>query len=202
MPYKKILLTGFEPFGEFKQNPSWEIAKSLNNKEIGNFKVFGRQVPVKYKEIFPVIKEFIEEISPEAIINIGQSSRDRISIERVAINIADVTSVAYNCGSKPVDETLFEDGPAAYFSTLPIKKIKKAIEDAGIPAEISNTAGTYGCNQLMYSTLYILDKMGKNIPSGFIHVPSMPQQAIKRRIPSMSFDLMIRAIEIAISVLS
>ncbi len=201
MIHKKLLLTGFEPFNDYKLNPSWEIAKSLNEETVGNFKVFARQIPVKYKEIYPTIKKFIDEIKPDAIINLGQSGRDRISIERVAINIADVTGVAYNCGSKPVDEILFDDGPVAYFSTLPIKKMKDAVAQAGIPVEISNTAGTYGCNQLMYTTLYILDKSKIKIPAGFIHVPSLPEQAVKRRIPSMSLDLMVKAIRIVISVI-
>lgn len=139
---------------------------------------------------------------PDAIISLGQAGgRSCISIERVAINVDDA-KIADNDGNKPIDKFIFEDGENAYFSTLPIKAMVEAIKAAKIPAEISNSAGTYVCNHLMYGILYKINKERLNIRAGFIHLPYIPSQVIEQPgRPSMSLDDIVKGIKAACLVL-
>ncbi len=195
---KRVLITGFPPFGKSTVNSSIMACNNLNNLAILDLDIIAAEIPLHYKEIKSSIEKAVEEIEPSIVIATGQSNRSRISIERVAINIADVNKVVYNCGSKPADERLIEDGSAAFFSTLPIKKIRTNLEVQGIPCEISNTAGTFGCNQIFYYLMHYLKHNEKSIPAGFIHVPSLPKQVIGKLVPSMSIDLITKSLKIAI----
>ena len=195
---KRILMTGFPPFGKSTMNPSIISCNNLSNLAILDHDIIAVEIPLHYKKIKTSIEKAIEEFEPSIVISTGQSNRSRISIERIAINIADVKEVGYNCGSKPADERLIEDGSAAFFSTLPIKKIRTNLEIQGIPCEISNSAGTFGCNQVFYYVMHYLENKEISIPAGFIHVPSLPEQVIGRLVPSMSIDLITKSLKVAI----
>ncbi|MFX0170556.1 MAG: pyroglutamyl-peptidase I [Candidatus Hodarchaeota archaeon] len=200
----KLLLTGFEPFGGYQINPSDVISQQLDNKTVNNVKIVGKTIPLRYNEIHPIITELIKETNPEIIINMGQAPRSSIAFERIAVNLADVSKGAYNCGSIPDEEPLIEGGPVAYFSTLPLKKLVKYLTSKKIPCYISNSAGTFGCNQIMYCTLNYLDvnSLNDSIIAGFIHLPLLPEQNLNTpQSSSMSLNLMMKAIELVIEFL-
>jgi len=201
-----VVLTGFEPFADFEVNPSWEVARTFDGKEIDSFKVKSFQIPLAYKEIRPAITQIIDQNKPAVTINLGQSYRPHISLEKVAINFADLTesTIIYNCGTRPMDQTLEPKAPAAYFSTLPIREILNKLRENNIPAEISYSAGAFGCNQIFYDTMHKIHGDRLDTLAGFVHVPSLPSQAAqlqkarKGKIPSMNLETTTRALEITI----
>lgn len=197
---KTIILTGFEPFGNSDVNPSILACQEFDNKRIGEYIILSFEIPLVFSKIKDEITSLIIK-NPAAIICTGQSPRAVISLERVAINIADVSKIAYNCDSKPTDEILENDGPTGYFSTLPIRKIKDRLEKEKIPCEISNSAGTFGCNQIFYHLMHNLAERDYIIPAGFIHVPSLPEQVIGKNIPSMSLNTIKNGLEIILQTL-
>ncbi|PGK42824.1 pyroglutamyl-peptidase I [Bacillus anthracis] len=198
---KTVLLTGFDPFGGESINPAWEVAKSLHEKTIGEYKIISKQVPTVFHESIKVLKEYIEELKPEMIICIGQAGgRPDITIERVAINIDDAR-IADNEGNQPVDVPVVEEGPAAYWSTLPMKAIVKRLQEEGIPASVSQSAGTFVCNHLFYGLMHELEKHDKKIKGGFVHIPFLPEQASNYPgQPSMSLSTISKGIELAVEV--
>jgi pyroglutamyl-peptidase len=196
---KTILLTGFEPFGGSHINPSIEACKPLDGKVFNGFKVNVVEIPLRFHEIRTSLVKAFEETKPSAVISTGQAGSSMIRLERVAINVADAR-IAYNCGKQPVDEPIVEDGPVAYFSTLPLRKMLVAIEEEKIPASISNSAGTFGCNHIFYDLMHHTEEKELGIPVGFIHVPSLPEQVMKKQGPSMSLDLITKALETAVEV--
>lgn len=199
----KLLITGFDPFGGGKINPAWEAVSRLP-EIIDEVDIVKLQIPTVFKKSAQKLFQAIEEEKPDAVICVGQAGgRYDISIERVAINIDDAR-IEDNEGNKPLDVRVFEDGENAYFSNLPIKAMVEEIKKEGIPASISNTAGTYVCNHIMYSLLYYINKKGlKNIRGGFIHVPLSPKQAIDmKNTPFMDIDLVVKALEAAIRAVS
>lgn len=198
---KIILLTGFEPFGGSSVNPSIKACKLLMNEIYNGYTVKVEEIPVKFKEIKPEIIKHMDSYNPSAIICTGQSSRPLISLERVAINIANAR-IPYNCGTKPVDETVEQDGPTGFFTKLPLRKLLESLNEAKIPAEISNTAGTFGCNQVFYHLMKHLEDNGINIPAGFIHVPSLPEQVVGSNKPSMSLEVIAEALRVIIKTIS
>lgn len=197
----KVLVTGFEPFGGEKINPSFEAVKLLPDS-IDGVSIIKRQVPTVFRKSIEELKRLIEEIKPDVVLCVGQAGgRSEISIERVAINIDDA-NIKDNEGNQPVDEIIFEDGENAYFSNLPIKAMVEKIKNNGIPACISNSAGTFVCNHIMYGLLYLIDKKYPHIKGGFIHVPYLPEQVVdKRNIPSMSLDNIKKALVLAIEAI-
>ena len=193
----KVLVTGFEPFGEEKINPSWEAVKTLP-KEIKGADIIKKKLPVSFKAIKKKLPKIIDEFMPEVIILTGQAGgRVNISAERVAINVMD-SKKEDNDGYKPEDEPIFENAPAAYFSTLLIRRIVNALKHNKIPATISNTAGTYVCNTAMYVALHHTTLNGLNAKTGFIHIPYTPEQVLEKTQPSMSLEMIEKAIEITI----
>ena len=198
---KKILLTGFEPFGGSTVNPSISACRRLEGKRVDGFEIVVEEIPLRFHEIRSAIEEHIARLDPAAVICTGQSSRALISLERVAINIADAR-IPYNCGTHPVDERLNGEGPAAYFSALPLREILGAVKEAGVPVGISNSAGTFGCNQIFYHLMDYRSRLGLEIPAGFIHVPCLPEQAINKAKPSMSLNLIVEALEVAASTVA
>lgn len=198
---KKILLTGFEPFGGSTVNPSISACRRLEGKRVNGFEIVVEEIPLRFHEIRSAIEEHIARLDPAAVICTGQSSRALISLERVAINIADAR-IPYNCGTHPVDERLNGEGPAAYFSALPLREILEAVKEAGVPVGISNSAGTFGCNQIFYHLMDYRSRLGLEIPAGFIHVPCLPEQAINKAKPSMSLNLIVEALEGAASTVA
>jgi len=194
----KILVTGFDPFGGEKVNPSIEAVKLLPNT-IAGADIIKVELPTVFGKSIEKLEEALEREKPDITICVGQAGgRSRISVERVAINISD-GRIPDNEGKQPIDEPIFEDGENAYFSNLPIKAMVKEMNDKNIPAEVSNTAGTYVCNHIMYGLLYNIDKKYPNMKGGFIHIPFLPEQVIdKKDSPSMSLDLIVKGLEVAI----
>ncbi|WP_019721582.1 pyroglutamyl-peptidase I [Heyndrickxia coagulans] len=197
---KKVLLTGFDPFGGDKVNPALEAIKQLDGKNMDGTRIVTQQVPTVFHESIRIAAEAIEREKPDVVICVGQAGgRTQITSERVAINIDDAR-IPDNQHNQPIDDPIAADGPAAYWSTLPIKTITRQLREAGIPAAVSNTAGTFVCNHLFYGVMHHLAK--NNIPAraGFIHVPYIPEQTTETGAPSMSLETIVKALEIAVSV--
>lgn len=196
----KILLTAFDPFADEKINPTLEVLKKLEDNILDS-KIIKLALPTVFDKSSKILEEKIKEIKPDVILSLGQAGgRSKITVERIAINVDDA-SIKDNAGEKPVDQKIRNDGENAYFTTLPIKAIVEEIKRAGIPAEISNTAGTFVCNHIMYEDLYLAEKYG-NIKAGFIHIPFLPEQVIdKKDMPSMNISDIKKALEIAIATI-
>lgn len=197
----KILVTGFDPFGEEKINPAFEVIKKLNDN-IHNIEVVKLEVPTAFNASIEKACNKIQEINPDAVLCIGQAGgRYDVTVERVAINVNDAR-IPDNLKQQPIDTAIDENGEAAYFATIPIKAIVEGIRSEGVPASVSNTAGTYVCNHLMYGVLNYIYKNNLNIKAGFIHIPFLTEQVVnKPNVPSMSLDTMVKAIEAAIKVI-
>ena len=194
----KILLTGFDPFGGEKINPAQEAVNKVSNN-INGAEVIKLIIPTVYEKSLAAIDEAIKKHNPDIVISIGQAGgRFDITPERVAININDFR-IKENEGNQPVDEPIREDGKAAYFSNLPVKGIVKHLNENGIPSTLSNTAGTFVCNHVMYGVLYMIDKKYPHMKSGFIHIPYETSQVInKKNTPFMSLDQIVKGIELSI----
>lgn len=194
----KVLITGFEPFGGEKINPSLEAVKKLENKICGA-DIVKAQIPTVFHRSIEELEKLINAEQPDVVICVGQAGgRFDISIERVAINIDDAR-IADNDGNKPVDELVFKDGENAYFASIPIKAMVEEIKKANIPVSISNTAGTYVCNHIMYGLLYLIDKKYPKIRGGFIHVPFITEQIIdKPNVPYMEISKITEGLTLAI----
>lgn len=199
---KTLLLTGFEPFLSFTVNPTMKIVEELNGQTIGDYQIVGSTMTVDFKSSGNQLISLIEEFHPDAVISLGLAGgRSKITPERIAVNIKD--GAADNEGHTPVDEVIHSDGPAAYLSTLPIRSMVDKLNESGFPASISNTAGTYLCNNVMYEGLHKIHTSNLNIPSGFIHIPASHELAIQHgNIPSWSHDDLKQAISICIAELS
>ncbi|PMP79820.1 MAG: pyroglutamyl-peptidase I [Mesoaciditoga sp.] len=198
----KILVTAFEPFEKENINPSYEALKNVRDR-IMNAEIIKMQVPTIFYLSTKKVIEKIEEISPDAVLSIGQAAKKySVNVERVAINIDDAR-IPDNAGQQPVDTPIDPDGMPAYFATIPIKKIVEEIKREKLPSVISNTAGTYVCNHLMYGILNYIHKNDLPIKAGFIHVPYSSEQVLdKPDTPFMSLEDMTRAIEIALRVIA
>lgn len=194
----KVLITGFDPFGGEKINPAWEAVNRIKDN-IAGAEVIKVQIPTVFRKSIEKLDKAIEENNPDIIICVGQAGgRFEVTPERVAINMDDAR-IKDNEGNQPLDVAIYEDGESAYFSTLPIKAIVKEIGDNGLPASVSNTAGTFVCNHIMYGLLYLIDKKYKNARGGFIHVPFIPQQVVdKRNTPSMALEDIVKSLEFAV----
>ncbi|MGF6907283.1 pyroglutamyl-peptidase [Fusobacterium sp. PH5-44] len=198
----KVLITGFDPFGGEKINPAWEAVKGLPDK-IDEMEIIKLQIPTVFKKSGKKLFENIDKVKPDIVICVGQAGgRYEFCLERVAINIED-GRIPDNEGYQPIDTVIYEDGKNAYFTRMPIKAIVEEVKKAGIPAAVSNTAGTYVCNHIMYSLLYYLDKKGlDNVRGGFIHVPYIPEQVVdKKNTPYMELSRMTKALEITIKTM-
>lgn len=197
----KVLVTGFDPFGGEKVNPAFEVIKRLSSN-IAGAEVVKLQVPTVFRKSIDVTIKAIEAEKPDFVLCIGQAGgRFAITVERVAINIDDAR-IPDNENNQPIDMPIDPEGEPAYFATIPIKEIVEAIKNEGIPAAVSNTAGTFVCNHLLYGVLNYINKNDLNIKAGFIHIPFLPEQVVdKTNMPSMSIDTMVKAIEIAITTI-
>jgi len=198
-PWNVVLVTGFEPFGGEASNPSWEVCERLA-REIAGHRVETCLVPCAFGAALDVVADAIERHRPALVLSLGQAGgRSAIGIERVAINVDDAR-IADNAGAQPVDEPIAADGPAAHFATVPVKAMAAAIRQAGVPAEVSNTAGTFVCNHLMYGVLHFIAARGHAARAGFIHVPYAEEQVLdKPGVASMSVASMVKAVEAAVT---
>jgi pyroglutamyl-peptidase len=194
----RILLTGFDPFGGESINPSWEAARALHGKRIGGHLVVARELPTQFADSLRVLKAAVREVAPTILLGVGQAGgRHQLSIERVAINVQDAR-IPDNAGAQPVDEPVIAGGPAAYFSTLPIKAMLAALHAQGLPAEISQSAGTYVCNHIAYAMLHLAAQR-RGARAGFIHIPYLPLQAVRLRgAASMAQADVVRGLETAL----
>ena len=193
----KIIVTGFDPFGGETINPSIECVKAL--PEIEGVELFRLELPTVFKKSAICLNEAINDVKPDAVLSVGQAGgRPGITMERIAINVDDAR-IPDNISQQPIDEAIQSEGEAAYFSTLPIKRIVKAIREAGIPAEVSNTAGTFVCNHIMYQALFAATKANKPFKAGFMHIPFIPEQTEDK--PSLPLEESTKALQIAIETI-
>lgn len=197
-PIPRILLTGFDPFGGESINPSWEAVRALHGRRIGGHRIVALQLPTEFAGSLRMLKAAVREQAPAIVLGVGQAGgRRQLSIERVAINLQDAR-IPDNAGVQPVDEPVIAGGPAAYFSTLPIKAMLAALHAQGLPAEISNSAGTYVCNHIAYAMLHLAAKR-RGMRAGFIHIPYLPVQAAQRHgSASMALADVVRCLEVAL----
>ena len=192
---KKILVTCFDPFGGASVNPS-QMAVTQLPDEIAGVKVLKQVIPTVFNKSIDALYDVLKIEAPDAVICVGQAGgRPNITVERVAINIDDAR-IPDNAGGQPIDTAVVENGPAAYFATLPIKAMVKNCNDIGIPAAISNTAGTFVCNHLMYAACHYAALNQPQMKAGFVHIPFVPEQTTdKPTMPSMSCTDIVKGLE-------
>ena len=194
----KVLVTGFQPFGKDTMNPSFEAVKLLPD-EIMGAQIITREIPVVFRKGGAVVAEAVREVKPDIVILVGQAGgRTAMTPERVAINCEDCApSFPDNEGNAPQGEKIAADGPDAYFATVPVKAMVQKMLDNGVPAAVSNTAGTYVCNDLMYHLLHLLHNEFPNVRGGFIHVPYATIQNYPK-FASMTLEEMARGLRLSI----
>ena len=191
----KVLLTGFEPFGTATSNPSGEIVKQITGDNI-----VAAILPVTYAQSAERLLALIEQHNPDVVICLGQAEgRTQITPEKVAINLDDAR-LPDNAGVQRSDVKILDDGPDAYFTSLPIKEMVDAAKAAGVPASVSLSAGAFLCNHVFYIAQNKF--AGSNVRSGFVHVPLMDEQAGEfPGLPTMPLDQMIKAVRTMLEVL-
>jgi pyroglutamyl-peptidase len=197
---KTVLVTGIEPFDGETLNPSWEAARALDGQVLDGAVLVARQLPCVIGKVNAVLVAAIEELNPVLVLCLGQAGgRSDISVERVAINVVDAR-IPDNEGQQPVDEPVVPGGPAAYFSTLPIKALVHALRDQGVPASVSQSAGTYNCNAIFYGLSHHIATRRPALRGGFVHVPYLPQMAARHPgAPSLALETLIQAVRIMVA---
>lgn len=199
----KILVTGFDPFGGETVNPAYEAVKLLP-EYIAGAKIVKLEIPTEFEKSMELLEDAIQQELPDAVISIGQAGgRSEITPERIGINLADAR-IPDNAGNQPADQPLVLDGPAAYFSTLPLKEIVKNVQDYGIPCRISDSAGTYVCNSVMYRVLHLAAASQMGFRAGFIHVPYATEQTVTKPsgTPGMALADIARGLEAAVEAVA
>lgn len=197
---RTILLTGFEPFGGEASNPSWDSVQQLDGWQPDDETVVvARQLPCVFGSSLAEMNEHINELDPVLVLAVGQAGgRTCFSLEKVAINYNDAR-IADNQGQQPLATATVDAGPAAYFSTLPVKHLLQQLRAQGIPADLSFSAGTFVCNHLFYGLMHRLAATPL-VRAGFIHIPYCPMQASRQQSASMSIEMVVAALKICIEV--
>ncbi|MDY0745598.1 pyroglutamyl-peptidase I [Paucibacter sp. R3-3] len=206
MDNARILVTGFEPFGGETVNPSWEVARYLNGVAFSDGAVIHvRKLPCIFGVALTRLKAYLDELDPVLVLALGQAGgRSELSLERVAINVDDAR-IPDNAGAQPVDEPVVAGGPAAYFSTLPIKAMAAGLRAAGHPAGVSQTAGTFVCNHVFYGLQHLL-RDRPQVRSGFMHIPYLPEQSARLpggpfgAAPSLGLEAMREGVRLALEL--
>jgi len=197
----KVLVTGFDPFGGAALNPSWMLAQALHGRQIARHRIVAAQLPTVFSLSAQRLAGLLREHRPALVVCLGMAAgRPAISLERVAINVDDAR-IPDNRGAQPVDGPVVPGGPSAYFSGLPVKAMLQAMRDAGIAAELSNSAGTFVCNHVFYALMHQLaTRRGlRNTRGGFIHLPCLPQQMAELGAAhSMALADMVRGLQVGI----
>lgn len=196
----RILLTGFEPFGGEALNPSQALAETLHGRWVDGVPVTGVVLPCVFGDALATLDQALDTHRPTLVLALGQAgSRADLSLERVAINVNDAR-IPDNAGRQPIDTPVVPGGPAAYFSTLPIKAIVAELHAAGLPASVSQTAGTFVCNHVFYGLMHALATRHPGARGGFMHVPLLPAQAARLAPPaaSMALETMRQGVQIAL----
>jgi pyroglutamyl-peptidase len=196
----KALVTGFEPFGGEAVNPALEAVQRLPAQH-GALGIVTATLPAVFGRVLDALEDAIVAADPDIVLCVGQAGgRAALSLERVAINVDDAR-IPDNAGQQPIDRAIVAGGPAAYFATLPIKAAAAALRDAGLPAVVSNTAGTFVCNHVFYGLMHLAASRRLRLRGGFLHVPFLPSQAARQHdAPSMALDDIARGIEIVLGV--
>lgn len=194
-----VLLTGFEPFGGETTNPSWLVAQALHGELITGARVVAVQLPCVFGEALAVLQQALAEHRPQLVLALGQAAgRCELTPERVAINVDDAR-IADNAGAQPVDAPIVPGGPAAYFSSLPIKAMVAALREAGVPASVSQTAGTFVCNHVFYGLMHQL-RSRRGVRGGFMHLPLLPEQAVRLGgQPSLGLATQVAGVRLALA---
>ncbi|MFT3792774.1 MAG: pyroglutamyl-peptidase I [Rudaea sp.] len=192
-------MTGFDPFGGEAINPSFEIARALDGEIVAGHHIVGAMLPTEFARSLPALDALLRRHRPALVVALGQAGgRAGISLERVAINLIDAR-VPDNAGDQPVDVRIVENAANAYFSTLPVKAMLAALREADIPAELSQTAGGFVCNQVFYGLMHRLARARRRVRGGFVHVPYLPEQARKfEDAPSLPMEIMIAATRLCV----
>ena len=197
----KVLVTGFTPFGGEQINPSWEAVKRLP-EHIGEMTITKREIPTEFDAACAALRAAMDELRPDAVLSVGQyGGANGIRVERVAVNLRDAR-IADNAGAKPVDEPVVPGAPDAYFATLPTRRIVEKLRGEDIPAQLSYSAGTFVCNNLLFCALHESARKFPAARCGFVHVPYLPEQAKDGSAPSMSLALMVRALTAALETIA
>lgn len=197
---KHLIITGFDPFGGGSVNPAWEAVRRLPD-QVGVFRLTRLEIPTVFGQAAQTILTAAQADPPDVILCVGQAGgRDAVTPERIAVNIRDarISGIRDNAGYLARGEAVSADGPAAYFSTVDVERMAQAIRDAVIPGAVSNTAGTFVCNDTLYTLLHRFHRT--NVQVGFIHVPYLPQQA-KPGQASMELGQIVRALAAAIQAI-
>ena len=194
----RALVTGFEPFGGESINPSW-LAVSRLQKQVAGVRVHTVELPCSYTHSAGLLGAAIAEVRPDIVLCVGQAGgRSELCLERVAINVQDAR-IRDNDGNQPIDVAVIEGGPAAHFGTLPIKACVAEMRKAGLPAAVSNTAGTFVCNHIFYVLMDMANRHPTPLRGGFLHIPFAPEQVILSGAPSVAIDDVVRGIEIILA---
>ena len=198
----KVLVTGFDPFGGEHMNPALEAVKELPD-EIGGLQIVKAEIPTVFHQSAEVMRKLLSGGDFSCVIAVGQAGgRSEMCVERLGINIDDAR-IPDNAGNQPIDALIKAEGAAAYFSNMPVKRMVKSMADAGIPARLSNTAGTFVCNHILYQLGLMADTEFHGLKYGFIHVPYVPEQvAGKEGVPAMPLEDIVKGLTAALHALS
>jgi len=203
----RVLVTGYGPFGNTPVNPAEAVARALDGASIGGARVVGAVVPNVFFTVLDVVRTKIAEVRPDAVVMLGEyGGRSLITVERIAQNLNDGAryQLADNDGVVLQETLTAPDGPAAYYATLPIRAMVRAMRAAGVPADISDTAGTFGCNHLMYGCLHHIAVNRLPIRAGWVHLPHLPEVAAREEnlgAPSMSAELSLAGVTAGIQAI-
>ncbi|MFH9350020.1 pyroglutamyl-peptidase I [Kitasatospora sp. NPDC017646] len=190
----RVLLTGFEPFDGADVNPSWEVARRVADTPPEGLSVTAVRLSCVFGQAAEELRTAVREFTPDLVVCLGQAAgRPDITVERVAINVDDAR-IPDNAGRQPVDQPVVPDGPAAYFSTLPVKACVAAAREAGVPASLSHTAGTFVCNHVFYALMHLLATQHPSARGGFVHIPALPEQVLDGSKPSLPADSVAHAL--------
>ncbi|MBV9863272.1 MAG: pyroglutamyl-peptidase I [Alphaproteobacteria bacterium] len=196
----RALVTGFEPFGDDPRNPSVDAIRRLPRR-LGTLDLAVRELPTVFDRSRDLLARAVADLAPDIVLCVGLAGgRAELSLERVAVNIDDAP-IPDNAGFRPIDRAIVTGGPAAYFTTLPIKAAVAALRAAELPASISNSAGTYVCNHVFYELMHLVAIAEHSLCAGFLHVPYLPSQVSRHPgAPSMTLEEIVRGIQIVLSV--
>lgn len=197
---RRILLTGFEPFGGDPVNPSEQVLQALVGwRPARDAEIHTRRLPCVFGGALRELQDALLAVQPELVIALGLAGRrNAVSVERVAVNLEDAR-IPDNAGAQPMDRPVVPGAPAAYFSTLPVKAIVAALHAAGIPAELSMSAGSFVCNHVFYGLAHTIATRGRHVRGGFIHLPALPGQMSGEGRPGLPLDVMAEAVRIAVT---
>ncbi|MFC5724281.1 pyroglutamyl-peptidase I [Streptomyces gamaensis] len=192
----RVLLTGFEPFDGEEVNPSWQAVRAAAERPPAGLDLTTALLPCAFGTSLDVLRAAVEDSAPDVVLCVGQAGgRPDVTVERVAVNLADAR-IPDNAGAQPLDEPVVPAGPAAYFARLPVKACVTAVREAGLPASLSHTAGTFVCNHVFYGLLHLAATERPALRGGFVHVPYTPAQVADRTLPSLPVSTTAEALRV------